>query len=312
MTMMKAIRLHEFGGPQVLTYEDAPKPEPKEGEVLIKVAAAGVNPVDAMIESGAMEEMAKHTLPLVPGWDAAGTVEMLGPGVTGFTVGDAIFAFADIRRDGTYAEYAVIAAEALCSKPASLDFPAAASIPLAGTTAWQALFEEANLQSGQTILIHGAGGAVGAFAVQFAKVKGATVIATATGDDIAYVRSIGANVVVDYKTEKFEDAAHGVDAVLDTISGETQARSWATLRDGGVLVSTLPGAEAPPEAAARGVQGKSFMAHPDGPQLKEIAGLVDAGKVETRIGQTFPLSEAKQAQETAKSGHTKGKIVLTV
>ena len=118
MTMMKAIRLHEFGGPQVLTYEDAPKPEPKEGEVLIKVAAAGVNPVDAMIESGAMEEMAKHTLPLVPGWDAAGTVEMLGPGVTGFTVGDAIFAFADIRRDGTYAEYAVIAAEALCSKPA--------------------------------------------------------------------------------------------------------------------------------------------------------------------------------------------------
>ncbi len=312
MADMKAVRIHQFGGPEVLVYEDAPKPEPKDGEVLIKVAASGINPVDAMIEAGAMEQMAKHTLPLIPGWDVAGTVEAFGAGVTGFTAGDAVFAFADIRRDGTYAEYAVVAAEALCPKPASIGFPAAASIPLAGTTAWQALFEEADLQSGQTILIHGAGGAVGAFAVQYAKVKGATVIATATGDDIAYVRGLGADVVVDYKTEKFEDAAHGVDAVLDTISGETQVRSWATLRDGGVLVSTLPGATAPPEATARGVQAKSFGAHPDGPQLKEIGRLVDAGQVKTRIGATFPLSEAKQAQEQAKSGHTQGKVVLTV
>ncbi len=312
MTTMKAIRIHQFGGPEALTYEDAPKPEPKDGEVLIKVAAAGINPVDAMVEAGAMEHVVKHTLPLVPGWDVAGTVEAFGPGVTGFTTGDAVFACADFRRDGAYAEYTVIAAEALCPKPASIGFPAAASIPLAGTTAWQALFVEADIQSGQTILIHGAGGSVGAFAVQFAKVKGAIVIATATGDDIEYVRSLGADVVVDYKTEKFEDAAHGVDAVQDAIGGETRARSWATLRDGGVLVSIRQGAAAPPEAASRGVQGKSFMAHPGAANLAEIVRLVDAGQVKTRVGATFPLSESKQAQEQAKSGHTRGKIVLTV
>ncbi len=312
MATMKAVRIHEFGGPDALVYEDAPKPEPKEGEVLVKVAAAGINPVDAIIEAGAMKQMAKHTLPLIPGWDVAGTVEAFGPSVTGFTAGDTVFAFADARRDGTYAEYAVIAAEALCPKPASIDFPAAASIPLAGTTAWQALFVEADIQSGQTILIHGAGGSVGAFAVQFAKVRGATVIATATGDDIEYVRGLGADVVVDYKTEKFEDAAKDVDIVLDTVGGETQARSWGTLKDGGVLVSIRQGAAAPPEAAARGVQAKFFGAHPDGPQLKEIGRLVDAGQVKTRIGATFPLSEAKQAQEQAKGGHTRGKIVLQV
>ena len=312
MTTMKAVRFHKFGGPEVLVYEDAPQPEPKEGEVLVKVAAAAINPVDSAVESGMMEKMVSHTLPLIPGWDVAGTVETLGPGVTSFQAGDPVFAFADIRRDGTYAEYAIISANTLTPKPTTIDFTAAASIPLAGTTAWQALFEDAGLTSGQTILIHGAGGSVGAFAVQFAKVKGATVIATATGDDVEYVRGIGADVVIDYKTEKFEEKAKNVDAVLDTISGETQARSWATLRDGGILVSTLPGANPPPDAAARNVRGKSFMAHPDGAVLKEIARLVDAGQVKTRVGAVLPLSEAKQAQEQAKNGHTRGKVVLTV
>ena len=312
MATMKAVRIHQFGGPDALVYEDAPKPEPKDGEVLIKVAAAGVNPVDSIIEAGMMEQMIKHTLPLIAGWDVAGTVEAAGPGVASFAAGELVFAFADIRGDGAYAEYAVVAASAVCPKPASLDFAAAASIPLAGTTAWQALFDEAGLQSGQTILIHGAGGSVGAFAVQYAKAKGAEGIATATGDDVAYVRSIGADTVIDYKTGKFEDTAKNVDAVLDTISGDTQARSWGTLKDGGILVSTLPGAEPPPDAAARGVRGKSFSAHPDGQQLQEIARLIDTGQVKPRVGATFPLSEAKQAQEQAKSGHTRGKIVLTV
>jgi len=305
MATMKAVRLHQFGDPDVLVYEDAPKPEPKDGEVLIQVAAAGINPVDAMVEKGAMEKEVTHTLPLIPGWDVAGTIEALGPGVTNFTVGDAVFAFADIRRDGAYAEFISLPAALVCPKPATTDFTAAASIPLAGTTAWEALTEQAHLQSGQTILIHGAGGSVGAFAVQFAKAKGAKVIGTATGDDVEYVRGIGADTVVDYKTEKFEDAAKNVDAVLDTISGDTQARSWATLKDGGVLVSTLPGAEPPSDAASRGVQGKSFMAHPGAANLAEIARLVDAGQVKTRVGATFPLSEAKQAQEQAKSGHTR-------
>lgn len=312
MTTMKAIRIHSFGGPEVLVYEDAPKPEPKEGEVLVKVAAAGVNPADAMVVAGVMEHVARHTLPLIPGWDVAGTVEAFGPGVTGFTAGDAVFAFADVRRDGAYAEYAVIAAEVLCLKPMSPSFAAAASIPMAGTTAWQALFVEADLQSGQTILIHGAGGSVGAFAVQFAKVKGAKVIATAAGDDVEYVRSLGADVVIDYRAEKFEDAAHGVDAVLDTIGGETQARSWAALRNGGVLVSIRQGVTVPPEAAARGVQGRFFGARPDRSQLKEIGHLTDSGQIKTRVGATFPLPEAKQAQEQVRNGHTRGKVVLTI
>jgi len=312
MTTMKAVRIHEFGGPDKLKYEDAPKPEPKEGEVLIKVEAAGINPVDGMVEKGAMEKEVPHPLPLIPGWDVAGTVEALGPGVTAFAAGDAVFAFADIRRDGAYAEFVLVAAATVAPKPASLDWAAAASVPLAATTAWQALFDQAALATGQTVLIHGAGGAVGSFAVQFAKVKGARVIATATGDDVEYVRGIGADVVVDYKTEKFEDAAKNMDAVLDTLSGDTRARSWATLRDGGVLVSTLPGAQPPPGDGARDVQGKSFMAHPDGATLKEIGGLIDAGQVKTRVGSILPLSQAKQAQELAQSGHTRGKIVLQV
>ena len=309
---MKAVRIHEFGGPDKLVYEDAPKPEATEGEVLIQVTAAGINPVDAVIESGAFEQQGAHTLPLIPGWDVAGTVAAVGPGVSQFSVGDAVFAFADARRNGAYAEYVLVTAATLAAKPMAVDFTGAASIPLAGTTAWQALFEQAKLTSGQTILIHGAGGSVGGFAVQFAKAKGATVIATATGDDVAYVQSLGADTVIDYKAEKFEDKAQGVDVVLDTISGDTQARSWATLRDGGILVSTLPGAEAPADAAARGVIGKSFGAHPDAAALTEIARLVDAGQVKVRVGAVLPLPEAKQAQEQAASGHTQGKVVLSV
>lgn len=309
---MKAVRIHEFGGPDKLVYEDAPKPEAKDGEVLIKIAAAGINPVDSMIGAGKMEAMVHHTLPLILGWDAAGTVEAVGAGVTNFAPGDAVFAYADIRVNGACAEYIALPAAIVCPKPASIDFAAAAAIPLAGTTAWEALFEQAALTSGQTILIHGAGGAVGGFAVGFAKAHGATVFATATGDDVAYVQGLGADTVIDYKTEKFEDVAHSVDVVLDTLSGDTRARSWATLRDGGVLVSTLPGADAPADTAARGVVGKSFSAHPDSAYLAEIGGLVDAGKVKVRVGATFPLSEAKQAQEQAAGGHTKGKVVLTV
>ncbi len=312
MATMKAVRIHEFGGPDKLVYEDAPKPEAEDGKVLIKIAAAGINPVDSMIEAGKMEAMVTHALPLILGWDVAGTVEAVGPGVTSFKPGDAVFAYGDIRVNGAYAEYISLPAAIVCPKPQSLNFAEAGSIPLAGTTAWEALFEQANLQSGQTILVHGAGGAVGGFAVQFAKAKGATVFATATGDDVAYVQGLGADTVIDYKTEKFEDKAQSLDAVLDTLSGDTRARSWATLRDGGVLVSTLPGADAPADAAARGIVGKSFSAHPEGAHLAEIGGLVDAGKVKARVGAVLPLFEAKQAQEQAAGGHTQGKVVLSV
>lgn len=312
MATMKAVRIHKFGGPEVLTHEDAPKPEPKEGEVLIKVAAAGVNPVDLEIEAGEVEPLIKHSLPLIIGWDVAGTVAALGAGVTNFTVGDAVFALTDLARDGAYAEFVAVDAATVSPKPSTLSFTDASSVPGAGTTAWQALYDYAGLQSGQTVLVHGGGGAVGAFAVQFAKISGAKVVATATGDDIAYVRGLGADTVVDYKAEHFEDAAKDVDVVLDILSGDTRARSWATLKGGGILISIMPDAAPPPDAAARGIQGKSFDVKPDAEDLAGIAALIDAGKVKTRVGQTFPLSGARAAQERAKGGHTQGKIVLII
>jgi NADPH:quinone reductase-like Zn-dependent oxidoreductase len=307
MTTMNAVQIHQFGGPEVLTYEEAPKPEPKEGEVLIKVAATAINPIDWKIREGAMEQIMPHTLPLILGGDVAGTVDTLGSGVTKFAVGDAVFAMASA---GTYAEYVALPADAVSAKPSSVDFPIAAAIPLASTTAWEALTEQANLANGQTILIHGGAGAVGAFAVQFAKVKGATVIATATGAGLDYLREIGADTVVDYKAEKFEDVAQNVDVVLDTIGGDTQARSWQTLRDGGVLVTTLGIMTDTSAATARGVEAKALMAHPDGAVLAEIARLVDAGQVSTLLDSVHPLSQASQAQELAQNGHPRGKVVL--
>ncbi len=309
---MKAIRIHEFGGPEKLVYEDAPKPEPKDGEVLIKVAAAGINPVDSMIGAGKMEAMVSHTLPLILGWDVAGTIEAVGAGVSNMKPGDEVFALADIRVNGAYAEFIALPAAIVARKPKTLDLIAAGAVPLAATTAWEGLFEEAKLTAGQSVLIHGAGGAVGGFAVQFAKSKGAEVFATATGDDVAYVHGLGADTVIDYKAEKFEDIAQGMDAVLDTISGETQARSWGTLKNGGVLVSTLPPVNVPPDAAARGVTGKAFSAHPDAAYLAEIAALIDSGKVRVRVGAVLPLSDAKEAQQQAAGGHTRGKVVLNV
>jgi NADPH:quinone reductase-like Zn-dependent oxidoreductase len=309
---MKAVRIHTFGGPEALTYEDAPRPEPEDGEVLIRVAAAAVNPVDWMTEMGAMENLAPHTLPLIPGWDVAGTVEALGPNVSTFALGDSVFANADLQRDGAYAEYIALSAGLVRPKPAAVDFAAAAAIPLAATAAWLALTEQAGLREGQTILIHGAGGSVGGYAVQIARARGAKVIATATGDDLEYVRSLGADAVVDYKTEKFEDAARNVDAVLDPVGGETQARSWQALRDGGVLVTTLAVTTASPEAAARGVRGKAFGSAPSGAILAEIARLVEAGQLRARVDSVYPLSEARRAQEYARGGHPHGKVVLEV
>ena len=257
MTTMKAIRLHEFGGPEVLKYEDAPKPEAGPGEVLIRVRASSVNPLDWKIRSGQMEAMMPHALPLILGLNAGGIVEAVGEGVGAFKVGDEVYAGVGMNRPGSYAEYVAAEAGATALKPKTVDFEAAVSAQTA-LTAWQALFDIAGLSGGKTVLVHGAGGAVGSAAVQFAKEKGATVIGTASGDDVEYVRGLGADTVVDYKTQKFEDAARDVDVVLDTIGGETQARSFTTMRRGGILVATT----APPdaEAAARfGVTAKMIQ-----------------------------------------------------
>ncbi|MGI4788125.1 MAG: NADP-dependent oxidoreductase [Janthinobacterium lividum] len=309
MTMMKAIVVHQYGGPDVLMYEDVPIPTPGEGDVLLKVEAAGVNPGETKIRQGAFAEY--HTLPFILGFDLAGTVAALGPGVTQIAVGDAVYTNSDSTRNGGYAEFVAVRAAGVALRPKTLDAVHAASVPLAGLTAWQALSKEGGLTAGQTILIHGAGGAVGSFAVQFAKVKGASVIATATGEDLDYVRSLGADVVIDYKTEKFEDVAKDVNVVLNTIAGETQARSWQTLRSGGILVAT-PGPPDQDAARAHGVLGKMVEVAPSAADLTEIAALIDAGQVKTRVGLTFPLSEARQAHERLEQGGTHGKIVLIV
>ncbi len=313
MATMKAVVVARYGGPDVLSYEDVPVPTLGSGDVLLRVEAAGVNPGETKIRAG--EFAAYHTPPFILGYDLAGIVAERGPDTEDFAkvfaVGDAIYATTDSTRNGGNAEFVAVRASEIARRPKTLDAVHAASVPLSGLTAWQALFGEANLTAGQTILIHGGGGAVGSFAVQFAKVSGAKVIATATGEDLDYVRGLGADVVVDYKSEKFEDAAHGVDAVLDTQGGDTQARSWATLRSGGILIAT----PAPPDqgaAKAHGVSAKMVGVTPNPAQLTEIAALLDAGKVKTRVGLVLPLSEARQAHEQVERGGTRGKIVLTI
>lgn len=310
MTTMNAVRIHEFGGPEVLKYEEAPRPEPGAGEILLEVKAVGVNPVDWKIREGVMEGEMKHTLPLILGIDAAGIVAAVGPGVSEFAPGDEVFAALDMARNGCYAEYAVIKTETVAAKPASLDFVTAAALPVAGVTAWQCLFDTADLQAGQTVLIHGASGGVGTMAVQLAHWKGARVIGTASAQNKEFLEKLGADEVIDYHATRFEDVVSGVDVVLDTQGGETQQRSWGVLKPDGILVSTV---SPPGDAAnAHGVRGEFLFAHPDTAVLTQLANLVASGDLTPIIATTLPLAEARRAQELSATGHTRGKIVLTV
>jgi NADPH:quinone reductase-like Zn-dependent oxidoreductase len=311
MATMKAVRIHEYGGPEVLKYEDAPRPQPTAGEVLIRVHGAGVNPVDRGVRSGFLKERLKYTLPMIPGWDVSGVVEAVGPGVSRLKVGDAVYSRPDISRDGSYAEYMVVKESEVALKPKSIDHVTAAAVPLAALTAWQALFDAAKLSAGQTILIHGAAGGVGCFAVQFAKLKGAHVIGTASQRNHEFLRSLGADEVIDYNTTKFEDVVHDADAVLDTITGDTADRSYQVLKKGGIYVSIL----APPsqeKAAAHGVRCAHTFVQPNVAQLDEIAKLIDSGKLKVVIEKVFPLAEAAAAQDLNSTRHTRGKIVLRV
>lgn len=303
---MKAVQIHAYGGPEVLQYEDVPRPQPKANEILVAVHAAGVNPVDWKIREG----IVRTTLPMIMGFDFSGVVESVGSGVTKYRPGDAVFGqLAD--GSGSYAEHALTMEQYIARKPEGLDDIRAAALPVAGLVAWQALFDTAKLTSGQTVLIHGAAGGVGSLAVQFAKWKGARVLGTASGDHAAQVRQLGADEVIDYRKTKFEEVARDVDVVLDTIGGETQERSWKVLKRGGVLVSLIqaPSAE---KAAAHGVRGIIVYQKGNGEQLAAIADLVGKGKVKVNVETVLPLQEARKAQEMSKSGHSGGKIVLEV
>lgn len=311
MTTMKAMRLHAYGGPEVLAFEDAPRPQAGAGEVVVRVHAAGVNPLDWKVRAGHVKAWLQHKLPLIPGWDVSGVVEAVAPGETAVKVGDAVYGMLDFERDGAYAEYVAARALILALKPNSIDFTQGAAVPLASLTAWQSLFEVARLQSGQSVLVHGGAGGVGHFAVQFAKWKGARVIATASAANESFLRELGADEVIDYRSTKFEKAVQDVDVVLDTIGGDTQLRSWQVLRRGGILVATL-GISSLEAARDRGVRGEGVLVHPDATQLSQIAVLIDEGMVKPAVAKVLPLAEASRAHELSQTGHVRGKIVLQV
>ncbi len=309
MRAMKAIRIHSYGGPEVLQYEDAPRPTLNDDDVLIKVLAAGVNPVDWKIRQGYMKEMT--TLPLILGWDVAGVIEEKGPKVTNLEIGDSVYSRPSILRNGAYAEYIAVKASEVALKPTTIDYIQAAAVPLAGLTAWQSLFDLAHLRSGQKILIHAAAGGVGHFAVQFAKWAGAHVIGTASANNLEFLKSIGAHETIDYTATAFEDAVHDADVVLDCIGGEVWQRSWKALKKGGIMVSTLRGPEAGGMDALNKLCAHVFV-QPDARQLGEIATLIDSGTVRPEIAEVFPLREAAKAHRANESGHTRGKIVLDI
>ena len=311
MTTMKAMRIHAYGGPELLHYEDAPQPRIKPDDLLIRVRAAAVNPVDWKIREGYLQGFLNHQLPLILGWDVAGTVVEVGPQATGFKVGDEVYARPDIERDGAYAEYIAVKASEAALKPATLDFIHAAAVPLAALTAWQSLVDAAQVQAGQTVLIHAAAGGVGSFAVQLAKARGARVIATASAVNTGIAAELGTDQFIDYTSTRFEQVAKEVDVVLDTIGGDIQERSWQVLKPGGILVSVI---SPPPEAtaAAHGVRSAFVFIDPSGPQLTQIAQLIDQGRMKPIIHTVLPLNEARQAQVISQGGHARGKLVLHV
>jgi NADPH:quinone reductase-like Zn-dependent oxidoreductase len=310
MNTMKALRIHEYGGPEVLRLDDIPRPSPAVGEVLIHVRAMGVNPVDWKLRSGAARRHLELAMPAILGGDIAGEVEQTGSGVEGFKAGDAVYAMLGLT--GAYAQYVSVKASSVAPKPKTMSIVEAASVPLAALTAWQGLFEHGKLHHGQTVLVHAAAGGVGIFAVQFARASGARVIGTTSAKNADFVKSLGADQTIDYKSVAFEKQVSGVDLVIDLLGGEIAERSIAVLKPGGVLIQISPGSPAAAEKAkAAGVTAMPVRVHPDGGQLREIASLIDAHKVKTSIAATFPLAETGRAHELSKEGHTRGKIVLT-
>ncbi|MFJ8082929.1 NADP-dependent oxidoreductase [Streptomyces sp. NPDC096205] len=306
---MRAVVVEQWGGPENLIEREVERPEPGLNEVLVRVHAAGVNPVDWKTRaSGALIEWG--AVPVV-GWDVSGTVEAVGPGVGVFRPGDEVFGMPLFpRQAGGYAEYVVAPARHLAPKPAGLTHVEAAALPLAALTAWQALVDAADLRPGERVLIHAAAGGVGHLAVQIAKARGAHVIGTASAGKHDLVRQLGADEVIDYRSVRFEDVLTDIDVVLDGLGGETAERSLKVLRSGGRLI-TLPGPDDVP-AAQDGVRAMWVLVEPDHLGLREITALVEQGAVKPVVETVLPLAQAAEAHELGEQGRTTGKIVLTV
>ena len=308
---MKAIRIHEYGGPEVLSIDEVPVPEPGKDEVLVRVHATSVNPVDWKIREGLRKEKFPSKLPLTIGWDVSGVVEQVGEKVSNLRKGDEVYGRPDPTKNGAYAEYIVVKASLLGIKPLGIGHTEAAAVPLAGLTAWQGLFDYGLLKEGQKVLIHAAAGGVGSYAVQFAKSKGAYVIGTASDQNIEFLKRLGADEVIDYNMESFEMRLNDIDLVLDTIGGDTQLKSIEVLKPGGRLITTLA-AEFVTEAKAKDVHLIAYVVQSIPAQLVEIAKMIDAGKIKPIIDQVLPFIDARKAHMSIEGGHTRGKIVLQV
>jgi NADPH:quinone reductase-like Zn-dependent oxidoreductase len=297
---MQAVLIHETGSPDVLHYEEADRPEPGDGQVLVRVQAASVNPTDWKARRG----LSETRLPAVLGRDVSGELSR----ADGFAEGDDAFGYV---AGGGYAEFAIASADTIARKPAGLSHEQAAALPVAGMTAWQALFDRGALERGQTGLIAGAAGGVGHLAVQFAKLAGARVIGTGSSRNRDFVLGLGTDEYVDYTQQDVGQAVSGVDLAFDTVGGDTTQALVPTVREGGMLVTI---ANAPPEEAARarGVRAELLVMSPSSEQLARIAELVAGGKVHVEISEVLPLAEVQRAHELSESGHTRGKIVLTV
>jgi len=307
---MRAVVIHGYGGPEVMKLERVARPEPADDEILIRVVAASINPVDVGIRKGYLAELVGH-FPIILGMDAAGVVEKVGNKVTRYKVGDPVYAFFTLKDEGGYAEFVAAKEDEIASKPRTISFAQAAGAGAAGATAWEALVDTANLRAGETVLIHGGSGGVGHLAVQIAKARGAKVFATASTANQEFLRQMGADVAIDYTRTKFEDVAKDVDVVLDTVGRDTLDRSYGVLRKGGIIVSIVDEPK-PTALEAHGIRGVTLRCTPKAGVLEELSKLMEAKKLTPVISQTFPITQVVQAQDQIATHHTRGKIVLSI
>lgn len=304
---MKAIRIDQYGDESVLQIVDIPKPQPARDQVLIKVLAAGVNPLDWKIREGAGARLGMN-LPILLGSEMAGIVEEVGEDITGLRVGDEVYGMV---KAGGYAEYVLANSNEVAPKPATIDFLHAAAIPLAGLTAWQAMFDLGNLGAGQSILITAAAGGVGSLAVQLAKAKGAVVIGMASGDNESFVRTLGADDFIDYTIQPFEEVVTGMDVVFDAVGRDTFERAFRCVKKGGALVTSVA-FPTPQQGATCGVKVSRVSCQPNRHELDQISQLVVAGQLQAHVTQVFPLEQVGKAHRLSKQGRTRGKIILQI
>lgn len=308
---MKAARIHSYGAADVLTIDDVEKPEIADEEVLVKVIASSINPLDWLLRAGELKNLIPVSFPHILGWDFSGIIEKVGSKVTDYTVGDAIYSRPEVSRHGSHAEYIAVPACDIAIKPRTVSFAAAASLPIASITAWQALFEKGELREGQRVLIHGGAGSLGAIAVQLAKGQGAYVITTAAERDHEFVRSLGADEVIDFRKVRFQDVVSDVDVVLDTIGRQVQIDSYGVLKHKGILVAvnTYPDIDL---AKSYGVEARFLSIKPNGQHLKKVAEWVDTGRLRPIVGHEYSFDDIARAYNLSESGLARGKIVLHV